>query len=69
MIFVDRWKVHLGDYNLNSKEDDENVQEFKIEEIFIHPKYVSKLSYFDIAVLRIPPVTFTTYVRPICLPK
>ena len=63
------WKVRLGDFNLASSDDDDHVQEFNIRTIYNHPKYVSGKAYFDIAVLVIPPVVFTSYVTPICLPK
>ena len=67
--FVFRWKVRLGDFNLTSKTDDQDVQEFSIEQIYTHPNYISGRAYNDIAVLIITPVHFTIRVRPICLPK
>ncbi len=68
-FFKFRWKVRLGDFNLTSKTDNENVQESSIKQIFKHPIYVLGIAYYDIAVLVITPVDFTIRVRPICLPK
>ena len=45
------------------------VQEFAINEVFIHPNYKHGLAYYDVAVLIIPNVEFTSHVRPVCLPN
>ena len=62
-------KIRLGDNNLTSNTDDKFVQEFEIEKIYKHPKYIQGRAYYDIAVLKIPLVKFTARVRPICLPN
>jgi len=62
-------KVRLGDTNITSSRDDKYVQEFEFEEMHKHPKYNKDKAYYDIAVLKIPAVVFTVYVRPICLPN
>jgi hypothetical protein len=61
--------VRLGDFNHSSKADDGNVQQLNIEEIYVHPKFILGIAYYDIAVLEILPVEFTLHVRPICLPR
>jgi hypothetical protein len=58
----------LGDFNLASSDDDDHVQEFDIRSIYMHPKYISGKAYFDIAVLVIPPIAFTSYVTPFVFP-
>jgi hypothetical protein len=45
------------------------VQEFEIEKVYVHPKYMNGKAYYDIAVIIITPVSFTPRVRPICLPE
>ena len=62
-------KIRLGDTNLTSNDDDKFVQEFEIEQIHQHPKFIHGKAYYDIAVLKIPDVVFTVRVRPICLPN
>ncbi len=42
-------------------------QTFEIKETYKHPKY-NGTAYYDIAVLKIAPVEFNAYLRPICLP-
>ncbi|XP_063697888.1 uncharacterized protein LOC134828832 [Culicoides brevitarsis] len=60
--------VRLGDLNLESKEGDENAQEYLVEEIFVHPNYTSRLHYNDIALLKLnASVRITTTITPACL--
>ena len=61
--------MRLGDKDLSSEQDDDDVQELKIVRIKKHPKYVQGVAYFDVAVLEIEPIEFTAYVRPVCLPN
>ena len=68
-IFYFSWKIRFGDNNLKSPVDDGLVQEFDIQEIFINPNYKDGLAYYDVAVLIIQNVEFTTHVRPVCLPN
>ena len=39
-----------------------------IKKIFIHPKYVNRLAYFDVAILVTEPLNVSTSIQPICLP-
>ena len=39
-----------------------------IKKIFIHPKYVTGLAYFDVAILETEPLNVSTSIQPICLP-
>jgi hypothetical protein len=69
-IYFYRWRVRIGDTDLNSNEDDENfVEEVRITKITKHPKYVEGVAYFDIAVLEIELIQSTGYIRPVCLPS
>lgn len=43
--------VRLGDLDLNEIKEDEDVQEFEVKEIIIHPNYTSRFHYHDIALL------------------
>lgn len=45
--------VKLGDLNLEDSEDDENVQEYSVKEIILHPNYTSRFHYNDIALVRL----------------
>lgn len=67
--------VRLGEHNLSSEIDCENgecadpVVDIPIVEIIVHENYVSNKKDHDIALIRLArPVTFTDFVRPICLP-
>ena len=64
-----RNEIRLGDRNLTSSSDDVAVQSRKIIKRLNHPKYAFPSSYYDVAIIEMDkPVTFTNYVRPICLP-
>ena len=39
-----------------------------IREIFIHPKYVDGMAYFDVAILETEPLNVSSSIQPICLP-
>ncbi|XP_055699158.1 serine protease snake-like isoform X1 [Phlebotomus papatasi] len=61
--------IRLGDIDLSTDEDNENkVQNYGIEKIFIHPEYRSSSVYNDIALIKLnDSVKFTFNVRPACL--
>jgi hypothetical protein len=59
--------VRLGDQNLASKT--EHTLILGIQAVSLHPKYDLKTAYFDIAVVETEAVTFTNYIRPVCLPR
>ena len=40
----------------------------EIKEIFIHPKYVDGLAYFDVAILETVSLNISASILPICLP-
>ncbi len=63
-----RWIIRLGDFDLESSIDDGPVLEREIEDYFVHPKYDRWKAYFDLAVLRVPHIEYTSYIRPVCLP-
>ena len=51
-----------------SEIDDFDVQEREMLEVTTHPKSQPLKAYYDVAVIKIEPVTYKTFVRPICLP-
>ena len=60
------WKISLGRQTLEG----ENPNEVSIDvaQIVLHPMYDSDSSDNDIALLKLSsPVTFTDYIRPVCL--
>ncbi|KAL4241093.1 Neurotrypsin [Mactra antiquata] len=64
--------VRAGD--LNSENRDKYEQEFDVEAVFIHPRYVNLGFDNDIALLKLKPVrghgiVFNDYVQPACLPN
>jgi len=66
-----RW-VRLGDYNKNSKKDDEmglsSPENFEIIERINHPNYKDPIVYYDIALYKLnKDVAFSEFIRPICL--
>ncbi|KAG8241718.1 serine-type endopeptidase activity protein [Homalodisca vitripennis] len=66
-----RW-ARLGDYNIQSKRDDQSglaqSVEYEIIERINHPEYRSSSVYYDIALYKLKRnVDFTEYIRPICL--
>ncbi|XP_076766249.1 venom protease-like [Xylocopa sonorina] len=64
----DLYMVRLRALTLRSKKDKESI-DVNIEEKFINPGYNSISHSGDIAVLRLAEdITFTDYIRPICLP-
>ncbi|GJQ73801.1 hypothetical protein Trydic_g18741 [Trypoxylus dichotomus] len=60
--------VRLGDIDIKSDKDDTGVQQFTVEQTFIHPSVKSPARYHDIALLRLSAeVLFTEYVIPACV--
>lgn len=61
-------RVRLGDLNLQKNNDGANPIEFLVDEIIIHPNYVSTSKYNDLALLRLDKtVKFNDHIRPACL--
>ncbi|XP_076007857.1 uncharacterized protein LOC143001897 [Genypterus blacodes] len=60
------WMVSVGRQNLEGKNPNEASR--SVAQIILHPNYDSFTSNNDIALLRLSsPVTFTDYIRPVCL--
>lgn len=61
--------ARLGETSLTDKKSGE-ARVIKIVEEFVHPDYKPPKNYNDIAILKLEtPVTFSTRIRPACLPK
>ncbi len=57
--------IRHGVANLSEIQTGQNIS---IEKYFQHEKYIDESAYFDIAVLQIAPVEFSSQLQPICLP-
>ncbi|XP_063082941.1 prostasin [Cavia porcellus] len=61
------YEVRLGAHQLNSYTEDNEVR--TVAEIITYPTYQAEGSEGDIALVRLQrPISFTRYIRPICLP-
>jgi hypothetical protein len=49
--------------------DDANLLILDILSISIHPDYNGVAAYFDVAVIKTKDVTFSEFIRPVCLPR
>lgn len=60
------WQISLGRQNLQGRNPNEVSR--RVSRIILHPYYDSDSSNYDISLLRLSSaVTFTDYVRPVCL--
>uniref|UniRef100_A0A672JP35 Peptidase S1 domain-containing protein n=1 Tax=Salarias fasciatus TaxID=181472 RepID=A0A672JP35_SALFA len=61
-----RWMISLGRENLEG--NNPNAVTISVSRIILHPDYDRRRHDNDIALLRLSsPVTFTDYIRPVCL--
>lgn len=61
-------RVRLGDLNLQKNNDGANPVEYLVDEIFVHPDYVSTSKYNDIALIRLNKIVkLNNHIRPACL--
>ncbi|KAG8538418.1 hypothetical protein GDO81_022688 [Engystomops pustulosus] len=66
---VSLYTVYLGAHQLSNLLDPQIVSR-KVQQIIIHPDFVSEGSSGDIALLELEkPVSFTSYILPVCLPS
>ena len=60
--------MRLGTADLEGIHTDGGIDR-RVKEIYWHPKYVPGQAYFDVGIaVASKPVSFTSYVRPVCLP-
>ncbi|ROL50333.1 Coagulation factor VII [Anabarilius grahami] len=60
-------KIVAGEHDIEVDEGTEQV--IQVEEMLMHPSYVSKTADSDIALLRLRrPIVYSTYAVPVCLP-
>ena len=60
--------MRLGTADLEGIHTDGGIER-RVKEIYWHPKYVTGQAYFDVGIaVASKPVSFTSYVRPVCLP-
>ncbi len=64
-----RWKIRIGDFDLGSDKDDGTAKNLDIIKKFIHPEFDGVASYFDVAILETEEITFSSKVKPVCLPN
>jgi hypothetical protein len=55
-ILNNSWKIRIGDFDHSSTEDDDKLVVLDINAIHIHPKYVTDVAYFDVAILETKPI-------------
>ncbi|XP_064604948.1 clotting factor C-like [Liolophura sinensis] len=63
-------KIYLGKYYRDNAKDDDQVQEFAISRIEVHPNYNPSALDSDLALVKLSvPAVLTKRVMPICLPE
>ena len=67
--FIFSWLIKLGDFDLQDSNDDDEVLERELNAKIIHPKNQRLQAYYDIALVKIDPVEFSSAIRTICLPS
>ncbi|XP_078605744.1 complement factor B-like isoform X1 [Branchiostoma floridae x Branchiostoma japonicum] len=68
---IEEFRIYLGMLARSDKDLGNEVQDFGIRELHVHPRYDhERLDYdYDFALIRLSrPVTFGPYVRTVCLP-
>lgn len=65
-----RYKMRLGNENLNTGANSEHEIERSVKQIFRHPLYKSNQVYYDVGLaIADRRIEFTDFIRPICLPS
>ena len=59
--FCFSWIIRLGDI------ENEELVEHKIRKIYIHPDYLLGQAYYDLAMIRVDYVDYSSTISPICL--
>ncbi|XP_058451564.1 serine protease snake-like [Malaya genurostris] len=61
--------IRLGELALDSSNDEAFPEDFSVADLIPHPEYKQSSQYHDIALIKLDrKVTFSPYIRPICLP-
>lgn len=61
-------RVRLGELNLKKNNDGANPIDILVDEIIVHPDYISSSRYNDIALIRLNNIVkFNDHIRPACL--
>ncbi len=63
-----RFKIRIGDSNHALDSGDKNAVDLEILKSIVHPDYNTQAVYYDVAILLTENVTFSKFIRPICLP-
>ena len=62
------WAVRLGDFDLDSQNDDDFLQIVNVTEIIIHDEYVEPMKYYDLAIIKTETIAMNEHVNKVCLP-
>ena len=62
------WRLRFGDFDLSSTDDDIGVSERRLVNISTHQRHDNFQAYYDVAVITIAHINYTTSIRPICMP-
>ncbi|KAG1933407.1 mast cell tryptase isoform X2 [Pimephales promelas] len=65
---INRWTLYLGRQTQSTSVANPNEVSVGIQSIIVHPKYNNSLLNNDISLMKLSqPVTFSQYIRPVCL--
>jgi hypothetical protein len=61
--------IHIGEADLTKiGKGTSRGKTYKIQKVFIHPKYTKEVAYYDIGIIQTAHIEFGTYAQPICIP-
>jgi secreted trypsin-like serine protease len=50
---VESMVVRVGDKNLQRTDDGANPQEFNVSRVIVHPEYIKRIKYHDVALIQL----------------